>query len=261
MTNVDQVSGVRCQVSGGIATITLDRPPLNVLNIAMLEEMGNALEPLARDEAVAAIVFRAAPGAKAFSAGVDVGDHTADKVESMIETFHRIFRLLAATDAVTIAAVNGATLGGACELACSCDIVLASEKAKFGQPEVKVGVFPPVAASILPWRIGIGRAIEINALGETVSAAEAHRIGLATHVYPVDEFDARLDAYLTSISRLSRPVVRLAKRATAKPFRAWLHAHLDEAERLYLNELINLKDAHEGLAAFLEKREPVWAHA
>jgi len=190
-----------------------------------------------------------------------VGDHTADKVDAMIDTFHRVFRLLASTDALTIAAVQGAALGGACELACFCDVVLAGERAKFGQPEVKVGVFPPVAATILPWRVGIGRAIEINALGETIGAADAHRIGLATHVFPTDEFEAKVDGYLAAIAALSRPVVRLAKHATIEPFRAALLAHLDHAERLYLNELMNLKDAHEGLSAFLAKRAPVWVHA
>ena len=128
-------------------------------------------------------------GGKAVSAGVDVGNHVADKVADMLDLFHGIFRKLASTDALTIAAVNGAALGGGCELACFCDIVLASEKAKFGQPEVQVGVFPPVAASILPLQIGLRKAIELNALGQTINAGEALRIGLASHVYPVDVFD------------------------------------------------------------------------
>ena len=253
--------GVRASVADGVATVTLEQPPLNVLNLAMLDELGRILEPLTADPSLAAIVFRAAPGCKAFSAGVDVADHTADKVGPMLETFHRIFRLLAGSDAVTIAAVHGAALGGGCELACYCDIVLASEKAKFGQPEVKVGVFPPVAASILPWRVGLGRAIELNALGETIAADEALRVGLATRVFPADAFEAQVDAYLGRFARLSRPVVRAAKRATMAPFRARLLAHLDEAEQMYLTELMTLKDAHEGLAAFLEKREPRWTHA
>lgn len=243
----------------GVATITLDFPQLNVLSIAMLGEIRAALERLAHSNEVAAIVLRAK--GRHFSAGVDVADHTADKVRSMIETFHAIFRLLATTDALTISAVQGAALGGGCELACFCDIVLASEKAKFGQPEVKVGVFPPVAASILPCRVGLGRAVEINALGLTLAAVEAHRMGLVTHVYLADEFETRVAEYLDHITKLSRPVVRLAKRATVQPLREKLLAHLEEAERLYLNELMNLKDSHEGLAAFLQKREPMWQHA
>lgn len=250
---------IRADAAGGLLTITLDRPPLNVLNLAMLGEIVGVLESAAGDESLAAIVFRGA--GKAFSAGVDVADHTADKAAEMIGTFHRVFRLLAACDALTIAAVQGAALGGACELAAFCDVVLASERSKFGQPEVKVGVFPPVAAAILPRRIGLSRAIEFNARGETIDAAEAHRIGLADHVFAAEEFEPQVDAYLAAIAALSRPVVRLAKRATADPFRAAILAHLDRAERLYLNELMNLRDAHEGLAAFLDKRAPRWVHA
>lgn len=250
---------IQTNVKSGVATVVLNRPPLNVLNTAMLEELHEALEPLAGSPDVAAIVLRGS--GKAFSAGVDVADHTADKVRGMLGLFHGVFRMMAATDALTIAAVNGAALGGGCELACFCDVVLASDRAKFAQPEVKVGVFPPVAACILPARIGIGRAIEFNALGEAVDAAEAVRIGLAMRSYPADEFDAQVDGYLAAIGRLSRPVVRLAKRATANPMRAALLAHLDEAERLYLGELMDIADAHEGLAAFLEKRAAVWRHA
>jgi cyclohexa-1,5-dienecarbonyl-CoA hydratase len=250
---------IQAQVNQGVAVVTLNRPPLNVLNLPMLDELHQTMEALAASPEIAAIVIRGA--GKAFSAGVDVADHSADKVQGMLQTFHGIFRMLAATDALTIAAVNGAALGGGCEVACFCDVVLASEKAKFAQPEVKVGVFPPVAACILPLRIGVGRAIEFNALGETIDAAEAQRIGLATRTYPAEQFEAQVEAYIKAIAKLSRPVVRLAKRATAGPGRAALLAHLDEAEALYLNELMTLADAHEGLAAFLEKRAAAWRHA
>lgn len=250
---------IRISETEGVRTITLDRPPLNVLNLAMLGEVVNALEAAVGDESLAAIVLRAT--GKSFSAGVDIADHTADKVDGMIETFHRAVRLLASTDALTVAAVQGAALGGGCELACFCDIVLASERAKFGQPEVKVGVFPPVAATILPWRVGVARAVEINALGETIDAREAHRIGLASRVFAAEEFEAKVDEVVAAITRLSRPVVRLAKRATVEPFRAGLLAHLERAERLYLEDLMNLRDAHEGLSAFLERRAPLWSHA
>jgi cyclohexa-1,5-dienecarbonyl-CoA hydratase len=247
------------QIEGGIATITLDRPPVNVLNIRMMEELNDAMEALVVRTDLAAIALRA--NGKAFSAGVDIADHTADKVASMIRLFHAIFRKMASTDAITVACVQGAALGGGCELACFCDVVLASEKAKFGQPEVQVGVFPPVAAAILPAQIGVRKAVEFVAVGSTIRADEALRIGLVSHVYPVDEFDARADAYLGTIDALSRPVVRMAKRATVGPARTQMLAHLDEAERMYLGELMSIADAHEGIAAFLEKRSPRWAHA
>jgi len=246
------------ETAGGVATITLDRPPLNVLNIAMMAELNAVLEPVVGDKGIAAIVIRA--GGKAFCAGVDVADHTGDKVGEMIEVFHGIFRKLASTDALTIAAVHRAALGGGCELAIFCDIVLASDRAKFGQPEVQVGVLPPVAACVMPAQIGIKKAIELNAVGMTIDAREAHRIGLVNQVYSEAEFDACVEAYLGEIRKLSRPVVRTAKRATAMIDREKVLAHLERVEKLYLDELMTLSDAHEGISAFLEKREPSWKH-
>jgi cyclohexa-1,5-dienecarbonyl-CoA hydratase len=225
----------------------------------MMAELNTVLDAVLPGEDLAAVVIRAA--GKAFCAGVDVGDHTAEKVGAMIELFHGIFRKLASTDALTIAAVNGAALGGGCELACFCDIVLASDRAKLGQPEVQVGVFPPVAACTLPLQVGIRKAVELNALGTTLGAEEAHRIGLVSHVYPAGEFDQRVQAYLDEVRKLSRPVVRLAKKATVLVARRAILAHLEQAEHLYLEELMALSDAHEGIAAFLEKRTPAWSHA
>jgi cyclohexa-1,5-dienecarbonyl-CoA hydratase len=162
---------------------------------------------------------------------------------------------------LTIAAVNGAALGGGCELATFCDIVLASDRAKLGQPEVQVGVLPPVAACILPLQVGIKKAVELNAIGSTIKADEAHRIGLVNQVFPADEFDAQVEAYLAQISKLSRPVVRMCKRTTSLVAREQILLHLDRVEKLYLDELMKLSDAHEGIAAFLEKRAPQWRHA
>jgi len=250
---------VKLEIAEGLATITLDRPPLNVLNVPMMTELNGLLENVLTRNDTAALLIRGS--GKAFSAGVDVADHTADRVGEMIRLFHGIFRKLAATDALTIAVVQGAALGGGCELACFCDIVLASERAKFGQPEVQVGVFPPVAAVMFPPQIGIKKAIELTALGTTIDAAEAHRIGLVNQVYPAEEFEARVDGYLGNIRKLSRPVVRLAKRATALLSRDQMMSHLERTERLYFDELMKLSDAHEGITAFMEKRAPQWRHA
>ncbi|MBT5582658.1 MAG: hypothetical protein HOI89_06990 [Phycisphaerae bacterium] len=246
-------------ITGGVATVTMNLPPLNVMDNPMMAEFNTLLDGLVGDDSFAAIVI-AAEG-KAFSAGVDVSDHTEDKVGDMIERFHGIFRRLAATDAITIAAVQGAALGGGCELACFCDVVLASDRAKFGQPEVHVGVFPPVAAAILPWRVGLGKAIELVSLGATISATEAHRIGLVNQLFPADEFNDKVAAYIDSIRGLSRPVVRMAKQATMVGMRAETLKRLEEAEKIYLDELMQLHDAHEGIAAFMEKRSPEWSHA
>lgn len=246
-------------VSDRIATIMLKRPPLNVLNNAMMAEFNMLLETILAGSDLSALAIRAS--GRAFSAGVDVADHTEERVGAMIHQFHGIFRKLASTDALTIAAVNGAALGGGCELACFCDIVLASDRAKFGQPEVQVGVFPPVAACVLPMQVGIKKAIELTTLGATINAEEARRIGLVNEVYPADAFETQVDEYLAGIRKLSQPVVRLAKRATAWVAREQFLSHLERTERLYLDDLMKLSDAHEGIAAFQEKRPPVWKHA
>ncbi|MHC4141889.1 MAG: enoyl-CoA hydratase/isomerase family protein [Planctomycetota bacterium] len=204
-------------VGDGIAEITLNHPPLNVLDNPMMAELNAILDAVLAAEDLAAVVIGAA--GKAFCVGVDVGDHTADKVRDMIELFHGIFRKLASTDALTIAAVNGAALGG------------------------------------------VRKAVELNAIGATLGADEAHRIGLVSHVYPAGEFDERVQAYLADIRKLSRPVVRMAKKATMLVARPSILAHLERAEHLYLEELMKLSDAHEGIAAFIEKRAPAWTHA
>ncbi|MEK7710354.1 MAG: enoyl-CoA hydratase/isomerase family protein [Planctomycetota bacterium] len=247
------------QIVDGVATVVMNRPPLNVLHVPMMIEFNSLLESVLAGNDTVAVLIRAS--GKAFSAGVDVSDHSADKVGDMIRLFHGIFRRLASTDALTIAAVQGAALGGGCELACFCDIVLASDRAKFGQPEVQVGVFPPVAACVFPPQIGIKKAIELNALGATIDAKEAHRIGLVNQVFPVEEFDQKVNEYLEGIKRLSRPVVRLAKRATSLRVRRQVLEQLEETEAMYLDELMKLQDAHEGIAAFMEKRPPKWKHA
>lgn len=245
-------------VTDGIAAITLNRPPLNVMHMPMMAELNSTLESMLSTQDLVAVVISA--NGKAFSAGVDIVDHTPDKVREMIHLFHGIFRKLASTDVLTIASVDGAALGGGCELACSCDIVLASERAKFGQPEVHVGVFPPVAACLLPAQVGIKKAIELTALGATLSAGEAHRIGLVNQVYPTDNFATQVEGYLAEIRKLSRPVVRMAKRATSLVARQQLLSQLEQSEKIYLDELMKLSDASEGIAAFLEKRAPVWTH-
>ncbi len=249
---------IQTETSDGICTITLNRPPLNVLHNPMMAEFNSLLESALSSENLAAVVIRAA--GKVFCAGVDVGDHNADKVADMIHLFHGIFRKLAGTDAVTIAAVHGAAIGGGCELACFCDVVLASDRAKFGQPEVQVGVFPPVAACMFPLQIGTRKAVELVAFGATIDAREAHRIGLVSHVYERDSFEESVGEYLAGVRKLSRPVVRLAKRATMLGAKEQILSQLAAAEKMYLDELMHLEDAHEGIAAFLEKRTPTWKH-
>jgi cyclohexa-1,5-dienecarbonyl-CoA hydratase len=249
---------IRFDVSDGVARITLNKPPLNVLNSAMMREINAALEELGDDPGVKVLVFEAAEGSKAFSAGVDVSEHTADKVEEMIEVFHRIFRLLDELEIPTVAVVDGAALGGGCELVLFCDMVIASERASFGQPEIQVGVLPPIAAVALPAIIGPKKALEMVLIGDRIRAPEALQLGLVNKVVPPEELRAAADEFVGKLAKLSGAVLRLTKRAVRVGSVGRFADGLAAVEELYLGPLMATEDAHEGLAAFMEKRAPVW---
>jgi len=242
----------------GVAQLTLNEPPFNVLNIAMMREINTALEGLDGDSTVKVLVLQAAEGSKAFSAGVDVSEHSADMVGEMIEVFHRIFRLLDGLEVPTVAVVERAALGGGCELALFCDMVIASEKASFGQPEIQVGVFPPIACVALPGIVGPKKALEMVLVGDRIRAAEAQALGLVNKVVAPEELRAAADEFVGKLAALSGSILRLTKRAvrvgSAGPFDEGLAA----VEELYLGPMMDTEDAHEGLAAFMEKRAPVW---
>ena len=243
----------------GVATITLNRPPVNILNIEMMGEINTALERVASEGDLKVVVLRGE--GKAFSAGVDVRDHTADKVHEMIRIFHRMFRLLNSLEPPTLAVVDGAALGGGCELATFCDMVVASERATFGQPEITVGVLPPVAAVVFPHLIGRNRALEMILTGEVIGAREAERIGLINRVFPTEGFRLEVDGLIDTLTSMSAPVLRLTKRALDKGLYRSADEAISQVEAIYLDELMGTEDAHEGLTAFLEKRKPVWKNA
>ncbi len=244
--------------SDGAAFIAIDRAPLNVLDIPTMEELNAALlEVKSRELGLKALVITA-DGEKAFSAGVDVSDHTEDKMEHMIEVFHDIFRNMDRIEIPVIAAVKGAALGGGCELALFCDMIVASDTLKIGQPEIQVGVFPPLAVVMLPRVIPEKKAFELLMGGGVIRAEEAKALGLVNHVFPLAEFDEEFGKFLKKFLSLSSPVMRMTKRsiraAKGLPFADALH----KVEKLYLGDLMEIEDANEGLAAFMEKRKPVW---
>lgn len=237
------------------AWVTLKRPPLNWMNIQMMEEIKRALEGLV-DSPPNLLVFQAE--GKAFCVGVEVADHLGDKAHYMIEVFHSIFRKMDVLGVPSLAVVQGAALGGGCELATYCDMVLASEKARFGQPEIQVGVFPPIAALALPRMMGRKKAMELVLSGETISAQEALQIGLVNKVVPHEQLQGEAQAWVSRFGKLSGVVLRLARKAVVEGWDTALEKGLGRIEEIYLKELMATQDAVEGLKAFLEKREPVW---
>lgn len=243
------------EVKEHVAWITLKRPPLNWMNIQMMEELNQALDGLG--SAPPNLLVIQAEG-KAFSVGVEVADHLGDKAEHMIQVFHGIFRRMDSLGVPSLAVVQGAALGGGCELATYCDMVIASEKARFGQPEIQVGVFPPIAALAFPRMIGRKKAMELVLSGESVTAQEALDIGLVNKVVPAEQLEAETQAWASRFSKLSGVVLRLARKAVTEGWDTHVEKGLGRIEEIYLRELMATKDAKEGLQAFLEKREPVW---
>jgi cyclohexa-1,5-dienecarbonyl-CoA hydratase len=241
---------------GGVARITLNHPPVNIMDISTMREINAALESLEGDEDTKVVLFGAT--GKAFCAGVDVRDHTVDKVDEMVEVFHRIFRLMWSLDVPTVAAVNGAALGGGCELVTFCDMVIASEKSTFGQPEIQVGVYPPVAAVTFPRLMPHMKAMELLLTGSVIDAREAERLGMVNKVVPVDSFDKEVADFVGKLTALSGVVLRLTKRATLQGLTLGFEKALALSEEVYLNQLMKTDDAVEGLQAFMEKRKPVW---
>jgi len=247
---------IKLAVADGVATLTLDREPLNVLNIAMMTEMNQALDSL--DPAGLKVLLIKATG-KAFSAGVDVGEHLGDQVNEMIEVFHGIFRRMDKLGVVSVASVQGAALGGGCELAAFCDLVVASEKAKFGQPEILVGVFPPVAALVFPRQMGYKKALELIVTGDVITAAEAKEIGLVNQVVPPEELENATAALVGKLTKLSAAILQVTKKAVVKGLdQAERKDALEKIEKIYLKECMSTHDAEEGLKAFLDKRKPEW---
>ncbi|NVM34474.1 MAG: enoyl-CoA hydratase/isomerase family protein [Candidatus Lokiarchaeota archaeon] len=239
-----------------IGKIIFNNAPLNILTIGMMEQINEALEDFLEDESLKAVIFD--HNGKAFSAGVDIGDHMGDKAPKMIKEFHGIFRKLNKLKCPTIASVKGAALGGGCEIAIFCDIVLTSDKAKFGQPEIKVGVFPPIAVIAFPQIIGNKKAFELIMLGEIIDANEAHRLGISNYVFPFDLYNQKFAKYIESFNNLSTIVLQYSKKAFNRALGIDFETKLDEIEEFYLKELMSTHDANEGLQSFLEKRSPNW---
>ncbi len=248
---------IQFRLEDRVARITFARPPLNVFNIEMMREITSALSESSQRDVVA-IVFDADKSCRSFSAGVAVEEHVQETIFQMLDSFHSIFRQLEQLSKPTIAVVDGAALGGGCELVAACDIVIASDRARFGQPEIKLGVFPPVAAILLPLVIGEKRARELILTGEIIDAVEAGRLGLCNHIVPGSQLEPKLLEILAKLRELSGASLSFTKQALDLGRGTSIEALLSTQENIYLHELMKTQDANEGVKAFMEKRKPVW---
>ncbi len=250
---------IRFDTSGTVAHLTMDRPKQNIMNIEMLKEMARAVEGLTMREEVRLILLDSAPECEGyFSVGVGAEGYTTQLVFQMMDAFHSVFRAMIEVSKPVLAVVDGVASGAGAELAAFCDLVIATEHAQFRQPEIKLGVFPPLGAVVYPRVIGPRRAMELLLTGDPINAQQALQMGLVNRVVPRAALKEAVDTVVKRISEQSGPVLQLLKKVifegTWRPF----EDALKKAQNIYLNQLFELEDSQEGLRALIEKRKPVW---
>lgn len=235
---------------GAILRVTLNAPKGNILSRAMIAALGEALDAHVSDD-TKLVVFEGA--GKHFSFGASVEEHQRGQVHGMLDSFHGLFRKLSSLAVPTCALVRGQCLGGGLELASYCTFIVATPDARFGQPEIRLAVFPPMASILLPWRLGGTHALDLCVSGRTVTAEGARCMGLVNVV--IDDPEAWLaTTYATAFAETSAQALRFAERAVRWELAARIERDLPALERMYLDELMVTHDANEGIAAFLERR-------
>jgi len=243
-------------VRGQLARITLTNPLLNVIDFQMMDELMSALQQLEQRREISVVIISG--GDRAFSAGVDVAVHTPDLVQTMLQKFHSVILALTRFSKITIAEVHGACLGGGAELAMVCDMCFTTPDAKWGFPEISLGCYPPVACTALAALVGQKRAADLVFTGRMFSGEDAAEWGLANEAHSESELQEAIQRTVDHLLKLSPAALAVAKRA----FYAWDSMHLDKglarAEKIYLEELMQTEDVKEGIAAWMEKRKPVW---
>jgi cyclohexa-1,5-dienecarbonyl-CoA hydratase len=250
---------IECSYEGGVATLTLNRPPRNVMNIEMMEQMNSALLELRNHPELKVLVIRGR--GETFCAGVDVADLARDKISRMLQVFHRIFETIRLLDVIAISAVDGPALGGGFELAIGCNLVIASESARFGFPETSLGIFPPLACVVLPRAGPRRKAMEWILTGDEITAGELHEYGLVNRVFRDAEFESGLKEFVGKFTSKSGPVLQLAKRAQVESYYVAYEEALYKVENIYLRDLMSLADAQEGIQSSVEGRQPEWRNA
>jgi len=251
-----ELKNLKFEKADGVARITLNRPKFNMMNIEMMQELNGLLEDLLEDDDLKCVVIDAE--GKHFCTGVEVADHKPEQVDEMIATFNRIFELSDQLEVPIVAVVQGFCLGGGMELAIACDVIVAGQGAQFGQPEIKVGFFPPYAAVRLPQLIGPAKAIEICTSGKFYRAEEARSLGMIAHVFEDEQLAESAEKLVKEIQANSPLIIRLNKRAVKQHLGLSFKPALEGVSDLFLNTLMKTEDVLEGIASYEEKRKPVW---
>jgi len=253
---VEEFQFVRYNVDGAVARLTLDRPEHNLLNERMLSEIGAGINAIGLRREVKLIVIDSA--AKSFCGGIELGEYTQRRVFQLLDAFHGAFSAMMDTSKPVLVVINGPAFGGGSELAALADLVVATPKARFAQPEIKLGVFPPLSAVILPYILGPKVALELVLTGEAMTAERAYELGLVNRLVPEDQLQKTVDDLIAKVTAQSGPVLTMAKKAILGSIGVPLREGVRNSMKIFLNELSDLEDAQEGLRALVEKRAPKW---
>ncbi len=243
---------------GAVAKVVLNDGKGNVLDYIMMEELQMALQEFANRPALKMILLEGA--GKHFSFGASVEEHKKELAATMLRSFHQLFYMFRELSVPTMARISGQCLGGGLELALMCNFLFADRTARLGQPEIRLGVFPPPASVILPEKIGLARAEEFLLTGRSVEADEAEQWGLINGVFEDKEtLELETNKWIEEhILTKSASSLSFAVRAVRAKFYHVLGNFLPQLEQMYVSRLMNTRDANEGIAAFLEKRQPLW---
>jgi cyclohexa-1,5-dienecarbonyl-CoA hydratase len=251
-----QFEFVKLLIDKGVARITLNRPEHNLLNEAMLREIADGIAFAGERDDAKLIVLDSA--CKVFCGGIDIGEYTSQRVFQMLDAFHAAFAGMLEVGKPVICVVNGPAIGGGAELAAFGDLVIATPKARFAQPEITIGVFPPLASTILPFLVGPKIALELVLTGEAVTAERALELGMVNRLVPEANLEKTVNDLIARITALSGPVLTMAKKAILGGMGLSLREGLKQSMNIFLNELYRLEDSQEGLRALIEKRKPNW---
>ncbi len=252
----DEFQYIKFRIDSSVARLTLNRPEHNLLNEAMLRELADGIGFAGDRDDVKLIVLDSA--CKVFCGGIDIGEYTSQRVFQMLDAFHGAFAGMLETGKPVICVVNGPAIGGGAELAAFGDFVIATPKARFAQPEISIGVFPPLASTILPFLVGPKVALELVLTGEPVTAERALELGLINRLVSEAQLQKTVSDLIIRITSHSGPVLTMAKKAILGGMGLSLKDGLKNSMNIFLNELYRLEDSQEGLRALVEKRKPSW---
>jgi cyclohexa-1,5-dienecarbonyl-CoA hydratase len=252
----DEFEHIKLRIEASAARITLSRPEHNLLNEVMLRELADAINIVGQRNDVKLVVLDSA--CKVFCGGIDIGEYTSERVFQMLDAFHAAFSGMLDVGKPVVCVINGPAIGGGAELAAFGDLVIATPKARFAQPEISIGIFPPLASTILPYLVGPKRALEIILTGEAVTAERALELGLVNRLVPEAKLEQTVNELMERITAHSGPVLMMAKKAILAGMGLSLRDGLKQSMNIFLNELYRLDDSQEGLRALVEKRKPNW---